>query len=125
MNLKQHAAADGFERAMFSAGWAAGIGVGVALVAAIAVLVIPNPQVAGQHVHFFPVLMHERNGRVDARVKPEQARAAAGFCVIVNFASEDLLLDPVWIARRRCPAFIQVRYDEFQVFFFDSHSKYP
>ena len=89
MDLKQHAAADGFERAMRCAGWAAGIGVGVALVAAIAVLVIADPKVAGQHVHFFPVLMHERDGRVDARIKPEQARAATSLGVVVNFAGED------------------------------------
>lgn len=47
MDLKQHAAADGFERAMFCAGRAASIRVGVALVTATAVLVIANPEVTG------------------------------------------------------------------------------
>src|SRR5438045_2442163 len=97
VDLEQEAAAVRFERAVHRAGRAAGIGAGREILAAIAVQVVADRQIALDQVNLFPIFVHERRGGVDAGREAQQPGAAAALGGLVERAGEDLLLDAVGI----------------------------
>src|SRR5262245_52385271 len=99
------------------AGRAAGIGRGEALLAALALLVVADHEVALDDIDLFPVVVHERLGRERAGVDLEQARAAALLLLLVQVGGEDLLPEARRIAFRALPAAVDVDLHEFQVLF--------
>src|SRR4051812_15750847 len=92
------------ERSMRHAGRPAGVSGREALLAALALLVVADDQVALHHVDLFPVIMHERLGGKGARVDLEQSRAASLLRLLVQVGSEDLLPEPRRIAFGPLPA---------------------
>src|SRR4029077_2514652 len=82
MDLVEQAAALGFEWSVMDAGRAAGIGTSRERLAARALPVIADDEVAGNEVHLLPVIMHEWRGRVDAGLEPQHPRAASHFAVL-------------------------------------------
>src|ERR1043165_1876817 len=104
MDLEQRAAAVRLERPVRRAGRPARIGAGREILAALALRIVADGEVAVQQIDLFPVFVDERVGGVDPRLEAEQARAAAGPRFLVEAAGQDLLLDAGRIAGRRLPA---------------------
>src|SRR5215831_19296224 len=98
MDLEEEAAAVRFKRAVHRAGRAAGIGARRIVLAAPALPVVADCQVALHEIHLLPIVVHEGFGRVDAGLKAQQSRAAAALCRLVERTGEDLLLNPSGIA---------------------------
>src|SRR6185436_12627536 len=117
VNLVQDAAAAGSERAVVHAGRAARVGRREALLAALALLVVANHQVALHHVDLFPVVVHERLGGERTGLDLQQPRAAAALVFLVQIAGQDLLVEARRVARRHFPAALQVDLHELQVLF--------
>src|SRR6185312_12685272 len=92
-----------------------GIGAGGVVLAAVALGVVPDRQVARDEIHLLPVIVDEGRGRVDARLEAEEAGAAAVLRPLVERAGEDLLLDPPRISFRRLPAARHVEAVEFEM----------
>src|ERR1043166_8938470 len=67
MHLVQDAAALGGERTVLHARRTAGVGRGEGLLAAAALRVVADDEVAVHDVHLLPVVVHERLGRICAR----------------------------------------------------------
>src|ERR1700733_10854313 len=121
MRLQQNAAAFRLERAGIDAGWPHGIGITLEFLPALAVFVIADDQVAGNKEHLFPILVHERRGRINARREAQQPRAVGAFAFLVERAGDDFLLNAVGIARWCLPAFAQVERMKFLVAFIEAH----
>src|SRR5437763_7082513 len=119
MNLEEETTAVRFKRAVHGAGWATGIGARREILAAPALGVVADRQVALDQIHLFPILVHEGFGRVDSGLKAQQPRAAAALLRFVERAGEDLLLDAGRIAGRRLPAAAHVEAVEFEMRFVD------
>ena len=102
-----------FERAVRSAGWTARIGGRLERLAALALGVVADREIARQQVDFLPVVVDERCSRVDARLEPQQPRASR-LAPLIDIARQDLLLDAGRIAFRRRPAVVQVEPMEFK-----------
>ena len=66
MDFEQQAAAVRFERAVYGAGRAAGIGAGREAFAALALGIVADGQIAVEEIHLFPIFVHERLGREHA-----------------------------------------------------------
>src|SRR5262245_20931459 len=115
MDLEQHTAALGLERAVIHARRAARIGRGFERLAALAGGVVADDEVAGHQVDLLPVVVHERRCSVDAGIEAQKPRAAAHLAGLVDVAGQDLLLDAGWIAGRRGPALAHVDAQEFEV----------
>src|SRR5580692_4743005 len=84
VDFEQQAAVLGFERAMIRAGRAARVGHRPVTLAAPALFVIADGQVAGNQEHLFPVRMNEGRDRIDPGVEPQQAGTAAGLRLLVQ-----------------------------------------
>src|SRR5437763_5408796 len=95
VDLEQEAAAVRFERPVHRAGRAAGIGAGREILAALAVHVVADRQIALDQVNLFPIFVHERRGGVDAGREAQQPGAAAALGGLVERAGEGLLPDAV------------------------------
>jgi hypothetical protein len=91
VNLVKDAAAAGSERAVVHARRPAGIGRRDALLAAFALLVVADHEVALHDVDLFPVVVYERLGRERTGVDLEEPRAAALLVLLVEIGREDLL----------------------------------
>src|SRR5204863_1605413 len=104
VDLEQEAAAVRLEGAVHRAGRAAGIGAGSEALAALAGDIVADRQIALDEIHLFPIFVHERLGREDARLEAQQPGAAAAPALFVEGAGEDLLLDAGGIARPDRPA---------------------
>jgi hypothetical protein len=79
----------------------AGIGWSRETLPAIALRIVPDDEIAGEQVKFFPVIVDERRRGVFTRDEAQEARTAAALARLVEIAREDLLLDAGRIARRR------------------------
>src|SRR6266545_1117936 len=115
MHLEQHAAGFGLERAVMDPGRPAGVGRRLEGLAAPALRIVADDEIAGQEINLLPVVVHERRGGVFAGRKPQQPRPAPHFARLVEIARQDLLLDAGRIAGRTRPAFVHVDLVEFQV----------
>src|ERR1043166_6255630 len=104
VNLVEDAAALGREGAVVHARWPAGIGRREALLAATALRIVADDEIALHHVDLFPVIVDERLLGEGARLDLEQPRAAAGLLRLVEIGGEDLLVEAGRIARRHFPA---------------------
>ena len=115
VDFEQHAAVFGLERAVINIGRTARIGGRLERLAALALGVVADREIARQQIDFLPVVVDERCGRVDARLEPQQPRAASRLAPLIDIARQDLLLDAGRIAFRRRPALLQVEPMEFQM----------
>src|SRR5438874_6443637 len=75
VDLEQEAAAVRLEGAVHRAGRAAGIGVGREALAAFALGIVADRQIAVDEIHLFPILVDERLGREHARLEAQQPGA--------------------------------------------------
>src|SRR5262249_24479819 len=105
----------GFERAVVDAWWPARIGGRVKRLAALAVSVVADNEVARHEIHLFPMVMDERSRGVDARFELQQARPAPHLSGLVEIARQNLLLNAAWIAGRRVPALVHVDGVKFEM----------
>src|SRR5713101_4541540 len=94
MRLEQDTSVLRGERAVMDAGRAYRIGIVAELLAALAVLVVADDQVAREHEHLLPIFVHEGLGRIGARLDAQQAGAVAALARLVERAGEDLFPDP-------------------------------
>src|ERR1051325_1382459 len=115
MQLVQDAAALGGERTVLHARRTAGVGRGEGLLAAAALRVVADDEVAVHDVHLLPVVVHERLGRICARLDFQEARAAALLVGLVEIRGEDLLVEARRVARRALPAGIEIDFDELEM----------
>src|SRR5436305_3036103 len=97
------------------AGRPAGVGRLEGLLAAATLLVVADDQVPLHDIHLLPVIVHERLGRVRARLDLQEPRAAAAFIHLVEIARQDLLIEARRIALRPLPAGVEVDTDEFEM----------
>jgi len=88
---------------------------------AFSVRVVADDQIALEQKDLFPIGVHERRHRIDARLELQQTRAVSLAGLLVDPAGDDLLLDAVRIAFRRMPAFRHVELAEFVVNFLGDH----
>ena len=100
MDFVQEAATLGFEWAVQHPRRPARISRRFEFLAALAAFIVTHDQVAGDEIHFFPVIMHEGSGGERARFDPQQARAASRFPALVDVAREYLLFDADRVAGR-------------------------
>ena len=115
MELEQEAAAVGLERAVESAGRAAGECGGGEFFAAFAVFVVADDQIALEQVHLFPMIVDEGRGCIFAGNKAQDARAAAAFAVLVQIGHQDFLGDAVRIAFQRFKAAVHIERKKFKM----------
>src|SRR5688572_8350811 len=115
VDLVEHAAAARAERAVVHARRSAGVGRREALLAALALPVVADHEVALHQVHLLPMIVHEGLGGECARLDLQQPRAAADLVVLVQVRGQDLLVEAGRIARRDLPAGAQVDLHELQV----------
>ena len=76
----------------------AGIGWSRETLPAIALRIVPDDEIAGEQVNFFPMIVDERRRGVFTRDEAQEARTAATLARLVEIAREDLLLDAGRIA---------------------------
>ena len=76
MDLEQYAPTLGLERPVMDARRAHRVGIPLEFFAALAGFIVADDQVAGNKKHLFPILVHERRGRINARREAQQPRAA-------------------------------------------------
>src|SRR5580704_11041043 len=76
MDLVEHAAAIGLEWAVMDARRPARIGRRVERLAALALLVIADDEIAGDEINLFPMVVHERRRGVDAGREAQEPRTA-------------------------------------------------
>src|SRR5437868_3659592 len=115
MDLVEDAAALGGERAVVRARRPTGVGGRKTLLAAAALRIVADDEIALRDVDLLPVVVHERLGGVRAGLDLEESRAAAALFHFVEIGGEDLLVEPRRVARRPLPARIEIDADEFQV----------
>src|SRR5216684_8173586 len=113
----QDAAAPGRERPVVHAGRPAGISGCKALLAALALLVVADHQIALHHVHLLPMIVHERLGGERSRLDLQEPRAAALLAGFIEIRRQDLLEETRRIARRALPPGLQIDLDEFEMRF--------
>src|SRR5262249_52497723 len=77
VNLVQQAAALGLERPVISARRPASISRGVERLAALALRIVADDEVAGNEIDLFPMVVHERSGGVDTGIEAQEPRAAS------------------------------------------------
>src|ERR1700730_6011340 len=100
MHLEQHASGLGLERAVLDPRWPARIGGRMKWLAALALGVIADNEVARHQIHLFPMVMDERGSGVDTGIEPQEPRPAPHLLRLVEIARKDFLLDADWIAGR-------------------------
>src|SRR5687768_10856113 len=115
VNLVQDAAAPRGERAVVHPGRPAGVGRREALLAALAVLVVADHQVALHDVNLFPMVVHEGLGGERPRLDLQQPGAAALLALFVEVRGEDLLIEARRVSRRHFPAARQVDLHELEM----------
>src|ERR1700730_6648104 len=115
MNLEQQAPALRLERSVLDAGRTAGVGRRFEWLAALALGVIADGEVARDEIDLFPMIVHEGRGGIDAGLEAQQPGATAHLSPLVEIARQDLLHDAGRIARGRRPARAHVKAMEFQV----------
>src|SRR5579859_1966465 len=121
MDLVEEAAAFRLEGAVRGAGRAAGIGAGGKALAAAALGVVADRQVARDEIDLFPIIVHEGRGREDAGLEPQEPGPAAAAPRLVEGAGENFLRDAGRIAGRRLPAPLHVHGVEFEMRLVDGH----
>src|SRR5271165_5879266 len=89
VHLEQRAAALRFERSVINAGRTARIGRRDERLAALALRIVADDEVAGHQVDLLPVVVDEGRGRIDAGIEFEQARAAAHLLCLVEVARKN------------------------------------
>src|SRR2546427_6966916 len=117
VDLVKNASASGCERTVVHAWGPTGIGRREALLAALALLVVADDEVALHHIHLFPVVVHERLGGEGARLDLQQPGAAAELVDLVEIRGEDLLVETWRVARRPFPAGLEIDAHEFEMRF--------
>src|SRR6185437_7337049 len=123
VNFVEQAAAFRLERAVIGTRRAAGIGGRLEGLAAPALCVIADGEIALEQEHLFPVIMDERRGGEGARLEPQEPRAAAHLAALVEIARQDFLHDGRRIARKRVPAGAQIEAAEFEMRFVHRHGR--
>src|SRR6267143_4132468 len=93
VDFVEDAAAPGGERPMVHARRTASVGRCEALLAAAALSVVADDQVAVHYVDLFPVIVHERLGGIGAGLDLQEARAAAALGGLVEIRCQDLLVE--------------------------------
>ena len=104
---------------------AAGVGVRLKALATFAVRIIANNQIAGDEIHFFPIVVGERRSCVDARFKAKQPRPCAAVVCLIKRTGQNLLLDACRIACRGFPTALQVNRVEFVMLLVHWHCRSP
>src|SRR5262245_18071481 len=113
------------ERAVIDARRPASIGRRLEALAALALGVVADDQIAGDEIDLFPMVVHERRGGVDARLEAQKPRAAAHLAGLVEIAGKRLLLNARRIARRREPALVHVDALELEMRLVERHGVDP
>src|SRR5262245_47712800 len=121
VNLEQQAPALRLERAVRGARRTAGVGARPEFLAAVAVSVVADDEIARHEVHLLPVVVHEGLGRVHAGRESQVTRAMPAPRLLVERACEYLLLDALRISRRRLPALAGIGLVELLVLFMYCH----
>src|SRR5215469_12449267 len=106
---------------MDGAGRAAGIGAGWKALAALALGVVADRQIAFDKKDLLPIVMHKRLRREHPRRKAQKAGAAAAPVLFVERARQDFLLDAGGIAAWGRPTGIHLDAMEFEVGLVDRH----
>ncbi len=91
------------------------VGIASEFLAAFALLVVADDQIARHQENFFPIIVDERLGRVDAGREAQKSGAVAAPRFFVELAGDDLLLNARRITGRRMPAFVHIEGVEFLV----------
>src|SRR5262249_3563421 len=125
VHLEQQTSGLGFERAVMDAGWPARISRRMKRLAALAMGVITDDEISRHQIHFFPVVMDERRGGVNAGIKLQQARPAPHFSNLVEIACKNFLLDADRIAGSRVPTFLPVDGMKFEMRLIHRHRGSP
>src|SRR3546814_205369 len=94
MNFEQQASPVRLERAVIDARRAAGVGRRDKLLAAIALLVISDRQVARQEKDFLPIIVDKGRRRKNAGLKAEEASPASAPVFRIETARKDAFVDP-------------------------------
>src|SRR5438046_8300040 len=108
VDLVKNAPASGCERTVMHSGRPAGIGGCEALLAALALLVVADDEIALHHVDLFPVVVHERLGGKSVGLDLQQPGAAAELVDLVEVRGEDLLVETRRVAVRPVPAAVEI-----------------
>src|SRR2546427_5246798 len=93
VDLVKNASASGCERTVVHAWGPTGIGRREALLAALALLVVADDEVALHHIHLFPVVVHERLGGEGARLDLQQPGAASELVDLVEVPGEGFFVE--------------------------------
>src|SRR5919201_1086555 len=125
VNLVEHAAALGLERAVVDARRPAGIGRRVEGFAAFALRIVADDEIAGNQIDLLPMVVHERRGREDAGLDAQETGAASHFARFVEIACQNFLLDPRGRAGRGGPATVHVHAGEFEMRLVHWHRSSP
>src|SRR5215211_6614742 len=125
MHLQQQAAGFRPEGSVLGARRATGVGERVKRRAAVSLRIVADGEIARDKKHLFPIVMHERFCREDARLKAKQAGAAAALAGLVERTGKDLLRNAARVAGRRFPAGVQVDGVELVVPLVDRHWPLP
>src|SRR5438067_10061011 len=115
VNFVKDAAALGRERAVMHARRTAGIGRREGLLAAPALRIVADDQVAVHHVDLFPVIVHEGLGGKGAGLDLEETRAASFLRRLVEIRCQDLLVEAWRIARRALPDGVEIDLYELEM----------
>src|SRR5579863_10607975 len=86
VDFEQQAAFFRLERSVPGAGRPRGIGVGLEGLATFALFVVADREIARNQINFFPIFVHERLGREDARLETQQPRTRALLVLLVERA---------------------------------------
>src|SRR6185295_14949496 len=121
VNLEQQATALRLERPVRRARRAAGVGARPEFLAAVAVSVVADDEIARHEVHLLPVIVHEGLGRVHAGSEPQVTAAMPALRLLVERAGQYLLLDALRISRRRLPPLARIGPVELLVLFMYRH----
>src|SRR5207244_12405611 len=103
VQFQQQAPAIRLERPVGRTGRTAGVRARTELLAAAAVFVAADDEVAGDHVHFLPVFVNERHCGVDAWLESQMPCAKALSVLLVERTSQHLLFHARRPARRHLP----------------------
>src|SRR5262245_29235360 len=125
VDFVEEATAVRLERAVIDARRAAGIGRRLEALAALALGVVADNQIARDEVDLFPVVVHERRGCVHPRIEAQKPRAAAHLAGLVEIAGQRLLLNAGGVARRREPAVVHVDALELEMWLVERHVGNP
>src|SRR5215469_6867837 len=121
MGLVKEAAAVRFERAVHSTRGPTGVRARWEVLAAAALCVVANGQVALDQIDLLPVFVNKGLGREHAGGKAQEASAAAAAPLFVEGAGQDLLLDAGRVAGRGRPPGTHVDAVKFEMRLVDGH----